>query len=423
MIERHERRVVVGLVAVAVAIRVGFALTLPPLQSPDERAHFDYVQHLAAHRTLPVQPELTPAEAFEGWPQSYQPPLAYLTFVPVAAATRAWDAGPGQRLRALRLQNAIYGGLLVAIVFGIARRLRPPGHPLRLLAPLFVACLPGLAGNAGSLNNDTLANLLAAGLWWVWLALAPGLRRSLAIGVLFGAACLTKLTAATLAPLLLVVPWLQRRSLRGALAEGCLAAALALLLMLPWMLRNLALYGDPLAVGAGSFAFETLTGVLPPDLIEQARQPAPGKALLQLFGRFGVANNLSWTPVPSVWLPLAALGLAGWLRPRSTGGSADDFTTWAVGFTLAALLTGAGLVAFSLGYYGAWQGRYLFVCITPIALLLCEGGARWLPRGRTALAIALLAVLLIALDVALIWQLDGFFADTPARLWGQRTSL
>ncbi len=256
---------------------------------------------------------------------------------------------------------------------------------------------------------------------WAWHHL--GIPWSLESGVLFGAACLTKLTAATLAPLLLVVPWLQRRSLRGALAEGCLAAALALLLMLPWMLRNLALYGDPLAVGAGSFAFETLTGVLPPDLIEQARQPAPGKALLQLFGRFGVANNLSWTPVPSVWLPLAALGLAGWLRPRPTGGSADDFTTWAVGFTFAALLTGAGLVAFSLGYYGAWQGRYLFVCIAPIALLLCEGGLRWLPRGRMALAIALLAALLIALDAALLWQLDGFFADTPRRLWALRTSL
>ena len=120
---------------------------------------------------------------------------------------------------------------------------------------------------------------------------------------------------------------------------------------------------------------------------------------------------------------LLDLGLIDSRWARQTGGSADDFTTWAVGFTLAALLTGAGLVAFSLGYYGAWQGRYLFVCITPIALLLCEGGARWLPRGRTALAIALLAVLLIALDVALIWQLDGFFADTPARLWGQRTSL
>lgn len=410
-----------GLVALALALRVGFAFAVPPFQAPDERAHFDYVRSLSEEHRLPVQPSLTPSEAFARWPQSYQPPLAYLLFAPTDAVARAAGAGPVARLRILRLQNALYGALLVAVVYAVACALRPPGDALRWLAPLLVATLPGLASNGASLNNDALASLLAAALFRVWLADPPGPRRPLALGLLLGAGCLAKLTVATLAPLLLLAPWLQRRGTAAALREAVLAGVLALLLLAPWMARNVALYGDPLAVDAGSFAFAEIEGKLPADFVERAREPAPGKALLQLFGRFGITNNLSWAPVPTLWIPLAALGLAGWLRrgSRGAGGDRGAFACLAV----AALLACVGLTAFSLRYYGAWQGRYLYVVAAPLALLLGEGIARRLPRARVVLAIALVAVALVALDAALLWRLDGFFDQTPRPLWGQRTTL
>ena len=109
------------------------------------------------------------------------------------------------------------------------------------------------------------------------------------------------------------------------------------------------------------------------------------------------------------------------LRRRQSG--ASDVSAWAACFGLAVLLGVIGLAAFSLRYYGAWQGRYLYVCVAPIALLLSEGGARWLPRQRSALAIALLGAALAALDAALLWKLDAFFDETARTLWGLRTSL
>ena len=423
MTDAHERQLVLVIVGVALALRVGFALILPPFQAPDERAHLDYVRSLAIDRRLPVQPKLSPYEAAcKGWPQSYQPPLAYLLFAPTAFVLDALGAGQIATLRALRLQNAVYGTLLVAIVFGIAARLRPSSDPLRLFAPALVATLPGLAANAGSLNNDGLANLLAACLWWVWLRFDPGPRRGVVLGGLLGAACLAKLTAATLAPLLLVLPWLEHRNLRGAFVEASAAGATGLLLLLPWMARTVAVYGDPLAIGAGSFSFEALAAAgLPQSFIAEATTPAPGKALFGLFGHFGIRNNLSWNAVPWLWLPMAAVGTAGWLRPR---GKLQTLPAARIaGFCTAIALVTLGLVWFSWRYYGAWQGRYLYIGIAPLALLLSQGLLLALPRGRAIRILSILALALAALAAALLWKLSVFFGDAPRAAWGLHTLL
>ena len=419
---RHERTIAIGLVALAFAIRAGFAFTLPVFQAPDERAHFDVVRTLVAHHGLPVQPRLTPEEALRNWPQAYQPPLAYLSFAPVAALTRAAGLGAGEQLRWLRLQNALYGALLVGVVFGIARHLRPRGDPLRLLAPLAVATLPGLAANSASLNNDALANLLAAAFWWAWLSEPPGTRRALATGVVFGAACVTKLTAATLAPLLLLLPWLAERRFAPALREAMIASGVALLLLAPWMARNVALYGDPLAVGIGSFAFERLEGVLPEPWLADARTPAPGKVAAQWVGRFGITNNLSWWPVTLVWGLLVTVAAGGWLRGSAAAGDARD-RALRLAFLAATACAAFGLVSFSLRYYGAWQGRYLYVCAAPMLWLLCEGGARWIPARRATAVLVALALLGLALDAALLLRLGAFFAEAARESWGLRTAL
>jgi hypothetical protein len=419
-----ERARIVAIVAFAFVLRAGFAWVLPPFQAPDERAHLAYVRTLAIDHALPVQPDLAPGEALSSWPQSYQPPLAYVLFAPVAAASHALGAGRVGMLRALRLQNALYGSLLVIVVFALAAALRPPGDPLRLLAPLLTATLPGLAANAGSLNNDGLANLAAAGFWWVWLRQPPGPARGVALGCALGLACLAKLTAATLLPLWLLLPWLEGRSLRDAALEAAAAGATWLFLLLPWMVRNANVYGDPLAIGVGSFSFERLAAAgLPADFVQEAARPDPGKALLQAFGRFGITNNLSPALVTWAWIPLAALGIAGWLR-GAAGHAPERRRVTALLCGVALVVT--GLVAFSLRYYGAWQGRYLYVGIAPLALLGAEGIARWirpLPPARARRGVTALALALAAVAVATLVTLAVFFAATPSAEWGLRTWL
>jgi hypothetical protein len=417
----RESALALCLVALAFALRAGFAGVLPLLQAPDEAAHAAFVAYVVEERRLPVHGSESLEEALR-YSQRYQPPLAYLSFAPLAALARELGATPAATLRALRLQNALYGALLVWLGYAVARRLTPEGDPLRLAAPLLLAGWPGLVAAAGSLNNDTLACVLVSAAWLAWLGGAAPRRRALAAGALFGAACLAKLTALTQAPLLLLGPlWLGGRGARAALRDAALAGLVALALALPWLARNVALYGDPLALGVGSVSFERLQAEWPgaPPALPA---PDPAKALFQLFGRFGVANNLSVAAVPALWLPLCALGAAGWWRARRGAASLAP-ARWGAACAAAVLCAAAGLVAFSLRYYGGWQGRYLFVAAVPLALLAAEGLTRWLaPRAWLRALLALLA-LLLALHAALAWKLSRHFATTPGPEWSARARL
>jgi hypothetical protein len=416
----RESALALCLVALAFALRAGFAFAVQPLQAPDERAHAAYVGYLVRERSLPVHRSETLEQALR-YSQRYQPPLAYLSFAPLSALLDAAGATPAAKLRALRLQNALYGALLVALVLALARRLTPPGDPLRLAAPLLLACWPGFVAGSAAVNNDTLACVWIGALWLAWLAIGSERRRALAAGALFAAACLTKLTALSQAPLLLLAPlWLRGSGPRAALREAALAGAVALALMAPWLARNVSLYGDPLALGVGSVSFERLHAEWPGG---QAPLPdaEPGKALFQLFGRFGIANNLSFAAVPALWLPLAALGAAGWLRPRRDGASRPP-ARWGALAAASLACALAGLLAFSLRYYGGWQGRYLYVAAPALCLLLAEGLARWTPRAALRALLAL-AALLVALDTALAWRLQRHFATTPGSEWSARARL
>lgn len=223
----------------------------------------------------------------------------------------------------------------------------------------------------------------------------------------------------TLAPLLLVVPWLRGRDLRVALRDAAVAGAVAGAIGVPWMLRNVRLYGNPLAIGVGSIAFASLAGKLPPDAIAFLARPVPGRAFLQYWGAFGIYNNLAWSAATVVLVTLAALALAGVLRPaRDLGG-----LRLLPAFALALALAAAGLTVFSLRYHAAWQGRYLYSTTLPVAALLATGWARLVPpRWRPALALAF-GIALLVLDGGVVLKLARFFARVPAAAWGLGATL
>jgi hypothetical protein len=415
---RLERVGIGALVAGALLVRIAFALVLPPFQAPDERAHMHYVSSLREQRALPVHPG---QRSLEMWTdplhQAYQPPLAYLLLVPVEQLFAAFDATLPVRLRAVRVQNACYGAAAVLVGALLAARLTRRGDPRRLLVAAVLAFFPGFVATGSVVNNDSLANLLAAVLW---LTLVPGSGRARSAwraGFVLGAACLAKLSSLALVPLLLVVPLLQdRRDVRGALRFAFAACALAGCMLLPWILRNLSVYGEPLAIGVGSVPFEWLATVLPAEQLAIAMRPRPDNVFFQFWGRFGIANNLTWSGVPLLLVTLSLLAAGGWIRAR-TPRSRDVFEGSAPACAFAALLALAGLVYFSLGYVGAWQGRYLYGAMLPVALLLAGGWARWLPARRCWAPVALLALALVAVDVVVCFKLARFFAAQPPASW------
>jgi hypothetical protein len=417
----RERAVLAALVSAGLALRIAFAVVVPPGQAPDEVAHVAYVAHVADTGTLPVQPvgasgrwsDFTAAQS--GW-QAYQPPLAYVLYAPLWRALEAGGVAESGRILGLRLQNAAFGAALVAVGWAVVARVTAPGDPRRVLVALALALIPGFAANAAAVNNDGLANLLAAALWLPF-ATPPGIRTALAAGVVLGVAALTKLTVLSLAPLLVVVPWLWSRDLRLAVRDGLVAAGVAAVLLLPWMARNVALYGDPLAIDVGSVAFARLAGSLPPEAIELLARPVPARAFLQFWGVFGVQNNLTWPVVAAVLVPLAALAVVGAFRARADA-APSGLSRLVPAFALAVLLAVCGLTSFSLRYHAAWQGRYLYVAMLPVAVLLATGWARVpAPRWRPAFALAL-GIGLLVLDAGTVLKLAAFFTRAPAGLWG-----
>jgi len=432
-----DRAGIALLVAAALALRIAFAWVVPVFQAPDEEAHFRYVEYLGVERALPIQPERSLELFADPMHQAYQPPLAYASLVPIERAVAAAGASLHARLRAVRLQNALYGAATVWIGALVAIRLTRRGDPRRLLTALALAFLPGFVAVGAAANNDSFANLLAATLWLTLLwseGKGPGKHAAWWSGVVFGAACLAKLSNLALAPLLLAVPLLRERGdLRGALRFAAIALATAGVVMLPWMAHNVVHYGNPLAIGSGSLAFDWLESIAPGAELEGLRRARYGNAFFQFFGRFGIANNLSWVGVPLALVPLALLAALGWLRRRpdaservaGESGSLGSFDGWAPAWLLAAALATAALVQFSLAYAGAWQGRYLYSAMLPWALLFAGGLARWLPgdrrgeadAGRAMLAIAAVALLLVLTNLLALSKLAAFFAETPPGRW------
>jgi hypothetical protein len=411
-------RVGIGvLVGAAFLVRVAFAFAVPAFQAPDEQAHLHYVAHLREHRSLPIQPERSLEMFADPMHQAYQPPFAYLLFVPMEQWLTASEAKAVTRLRAVRVQNAVYGAATVLIGILVAARLTRRGDPRRVLVGVVLAFFPGFVAVGSAANNDSLANLLAAVLWLTLIPRDGHTRSAWRAGLALGAACLAKLSSLALAPLLFVVPLLQHRGdVRNALRFALVAGAVALLPMLPWMLHNVSVYGNPLAIGIGSLSAEWLATILPADQLALAMGMRIDNAFFQFWGRFGIANNLAWSGVPIVLGTLGLLALVGWVRAR-TPRSPDRFERWAPIFVVAVALAVGGLFYFSLRYAGAWQGRYLYGAMLPVAMLLAGGWARRLPDGRWWAPVALVALLLLAVDVIAIVKLHQFFTTQPPASW------
>jgi hypothetical protein len=158
-------------------------------------------------------------------------------------------------LVAHRVVSCLMGAALVAGVGLLGRRVG--GERVGLTAAAIAALYPLLVVLDGSVRSESLyAPLLAFGLLAAYrLVDRPTLGRAAVLGVLFGAAALTRSEAVLL--FLIVLAVAARRLAPGArlrpLAVSALAAALVLS---PWAVRNWAELGRPLlSTNSGSLAY------------------------------------------------------------------------------------------------------------------------------------------------------------------------
>lgn len=387
------------VVAVAVGRAALLAVLVPPYQASDEPWHVDRARVLAtgqlgvlgrtpagaevlAHQQQVAANRGLRAYAEGPWSREvFQPPLAYL---PTAVAWRA-GADPPTALVVGRAVDVLFGGLAAVAALWMARRALPHQPAAAVTSGLVAATLPSLGAVAGSANNDALlvvvACLLVGGAAGVARTRAASARTAVGLGVGVGAAGLVKANGLLLAaPVLVGLWWSSPRWRRlAAAATGAVAVAGW------WLLRNVAVYGDPLGTSAfaafGPAPGRTLGGwrLL---LGGQPTHPDAGPLWSELWrttvGAFG------WT---DLWLPgwvyalsgvLTLLGVAAALRWWRRATAADRRAAVTLLSALPPLLAATLWFAFTVDWQP--QGRYLLPGVLPVVAVLGAGLGR---RGLT----------------------------------------
>jgi 4-amino-4-deoxy-L-arabinose transferase-like glycosyltransferase len=427
---RWSDAVRVGSVLIAyLTLGTLYALYTPAWQSPDEPAHYNVVRHIVETGQLPVlgrgdyphayleeikaarfPPTLSIAPLrYESW----QPPLYYLLAAPVYRATDG-------SLLALRLFSLLLGAGVVSLAYAVASAVQPQQPRLATAVAAFVAFLPMHLAVSASVNNDVPAELLIALVAWRVLrqigAATTGRRPLILTGLLLGLGLVTKLTVYyTALPLALLGLWWQSRQSRDLIRPAAALLLPALLIVLPWLARNVTLYGWPDLLGTINHAAVVVGQLRTADYIAQAGWPAylaqfATTTFHSFWGQFG------WMAVPLDGrtylglLMLSALAVAGlivrWrssprppvttppqhltppppLHVRGEGGQARLLLALWLGLAVA------GYLIYNVSFV-QFQGRYLFPGLIPIALLAVNGWREALARPRWWLAAGVVAAM------------------------------
>ena len=443
MSTRH--RFLIAILLAYAVLALLYAQQVPAWQAPDEPAHFNYVHELASTGQFPILRQGDYNQAYleqlttEEFPpqlsvasvryEAHQPPLYYLLAAGIFRATNG-------SLLALRLWSAALGALLVLLVYAIGRLVFPRHASLALAAAAFTAFLPMHVAMAASVNNDALAEVMLAAIVWASIRLLRhGLdsdettpwREALLLGVLLGLALVTKVSAYVGIPVALAAPlwvwWNQRRRSRGTARFPWRSLALivgpALLLSLPWYVRNAQVYGHGDILGrrwhdlvvVGQLRTADFVARLGMDDLAQRFLVWTHDSFWGVFGWLGAwMDNRVYTALLAFSLAVAAGAGAALLRrqrvdsgARSGGLSslarASAFQRGALGLLALATL---GTVAIYLSYNALFvqtQGRYLFPALPAISLAVAIGWRQVVQR-RAAARVAAGLVLLAALAAA-----------------------
>ncbi len=281
-----------GLIVLTfVALTTAWNVLIPPYENLDELEHAEVVRHIVVTGRLPVHDEAE-ALGFHVRQEASQPPLYHIltagwsrllglpttphnpSLVPgdVVACGPAgtfynkatWKHEPFARdsvwqgasltLHGQRAFSTLLQVITLIGVWTLARRIFTDGTVAEL-ATVLVAFNPQFQLLAAGVNNDNTVIPLAT--WGLVVGFdlwdrGPTWRRSLLFGILSGLAALSKLSGLGLigvGGLALLVRIIERRtSFRVAVAHGLMIVLPAALLLSPWLLRNIRLYGDPTAL-------------------------------------------------------------------------------------------------------------------------------------------------------------------------------
>lgn len=406
---RLQHVILVAILGVYLLLGDLFALRTPAWQAPDEPAHYNYVRFVATTGGFPtlqmgdyphgyleeIKARKFPADlGIEPIRYEFhQPPLYYTLLAPLYRLTQG-------ALLPLRLASVLFGAGVALLAYAVARRIWPGRAHLALATAAFVAFLPQHLATVAQVGNDALAELLFAAVLYLLVGrvMAVGQRPSpiedLGLGALLGLILVTKTTAYIAAPLAagaLIWRWRRERTgLRQAALETALVIGPPLVIGLPWIVRNLAIYGWPDFLGLirhdQIVVGQTRTG----EYLAQVGGSAYLRRAVEFtfksfWGVFGWLGVFMDSRIYFALAVLSGVGAGGIVlrgahcavRGRAVGDADDGDAAHNPQPTFRLLAISVLLTFLTYAWYNTQfvqhQGRYLFTALIPIALAFAAG--------------------------------------------------
>jgi hypothetical protein len=461
MSERAAHRLLVLILVTFVVLGWAYACVTPTLEAPDEIHHYDYIRSLINTGRPPVLEEgsgkgfghhaplyyaagalvsfWVGEDDLDAWRDRHNPFFGYgfgdvgrdnknLYLHPDDDRFGASDTWLG--FRVVRALSVLMGAVTLWAVYRTGREVYPGRPEMALGAAGLVAFIPQFLFISGAVNDDNGVALFGSlSLWAAVRILRRGatLRRCVGLGLVLGLGWLSKLNVIALVPaavLAIALVARRSRSWRDLLRWSVVVLGVTGLLVVPWLVRQTVLYGDP--TGTSREMSEWGLREEPVTLADL------GPDLYWLRTSFW--GRLGYNQVPlAEWIyvvldGVTLLAVAGLVRLavrrlRPAAGEPATFdlqplsTTRSLQFiTLAAsfLLTFGPLIARRFLRPMPNFGRYLFPVLPAIALLAFAGLAAWLPRRRVShLALGLTGAMLALGVAALIFFLAPAYARPP----------
>jgi 4-amino-4-deoxy-L-arabinose transferase-like glycosyltransferase len=426
------------LLSASLVLLLAWSIAVPVFESPDEVHHWQYARYL--HEELGLPPY------GQDFLEANAPPLYYMLLAPVATQsafppvlmwydangslvqpfaprfyhnaggdfTRYWPIRAGRTLTVLMSLLTVWFCWQVGMHVG--------GTSSAVVCASLVAFLPQFTFRGSAVSNDALVTTLSAATLacivrllsqpFTWHA---GALTALAVS----AAYLTKINAICLfAPVALAVWWTGGPA-RERLIRVAGVLSLATLVAGPWSLRNIILYGDP-------FGTSTM-----PDVVGHIMQFR------------SLTSPYFWTTFPEVLLR-SFIGIFGWMNVRLPEGY--YWIYWVLGLSgLTGLLVQvatrvrsprlplvfSAIVILNLVVVvhinrslPQPQGRYMFVALPALALLVTMG-LDVLPRRAHAAAAAALAICLATLNASILsrYVIPAYYPPVTSTLTDSRVAL
>src|SRR5215467_8313330 len=324
----HLTRAAAVLLLASAALLILWSFVVPIFEGPDEPAHWDYVRYLRVNKKLPVYSPFSV--------EANSPPLYYLAIAAFANYSDipprvVWADATGTAapilprfyqnsysdyvlywpIRAVRLATVLIS--LITIVFCYASGVEATGRESTgLLAAGLVAFLPQFTFRGMNVSNDAMVTAISSVvLYLIVRMIKRGASVRLVIGcaVAMAAAFLSKATALIL-PIPFAIAVVTEKVNWKQKAKWISALLISLSLAAPWLIRNQALYGDPLA----KKAMYTAVGSLISQKSVTSRyfvEVFPGKLVTSFIGVFGWGSVSSPRWVYYIYWLLGGLGVLG----------------------------------------------------------------------------------------------------------------